>query len=144
MTIISTAGRHKAGLSGHRLPIALEAGDDQNHEAARRHWDRFSRRLPPLATTSLVFAEAVTFFNARGQHAEAVEIGSRLLESPTVTLIQLDEPLLLTAWEYFQQHADKFFSLADCASFVVMRERGLDHALTFNRHFTQAGFQKLP
>ena len=124
--------------------IALEAGDDQNHEAARRHWGRFSRRLPPLVTTSLVFAEVVTFFNARGQHAKAVKIGNRLLQSPAVTLVEVDQPLLLTAWEYFQQHADKSFSLADCASFVVMRARGLDHALTFDRHFTQAGFQKLP
>jgi len=36
--------------------IALEASDDQNHAAARRHWRGFSRRLPPLVTTSLVFA----------------------------------------------------------------------------------------
>jgi len=46
--------------------IALEASDDQNHEAARRHWGRFSRRLPPLVATSLVFGEAVTFFNGKG------------------------------------------------------------------------------
>jgi len=124
--------------------IALEAGDDQNHKAARRHWERFSRRLPPLVTTSLVFAEVVTFFNGKGQHAKAVEIGNRLLESPTVTLVQVDEPGLLAAWEYFQQHADKSFSLADCASFLVMRERGIEQALAFDRHFTQAGFQKLP
>ena len=91
-----------------------------------------------------MFAEVVTFFNAKGQHAKAVEIGNRLLESPAVTLVQVDEPLLLTAWEYFQQHADKRYSLADCASFVIMRERGLDRALAFDRHFTQAGFQKLP
>jgi predicted nucleic acid-binding protein len=97
-----------------------------------------------LVTTALVFAEVVTFFNARGQHAKAVEIGNRLLESPTVTLVQVDEPLLLRAWEYFQQHADKSFSLADCASFLVMRERGIEQALTFDRHFAQAGFQKLP
>ena len=124
--------------------IALEAGDDQNHEAARRHWQHFSRRLPPLVTTGLVFAEAVTFFNTRGQHAKAVEIGNRLLESPAVTLVQVDTPLLLAAWEYFQQHADKTFSLADCASFVVMNEREIQQALAFDRHFMQAGFQKLP
>jgi predicted nucleic acid-binding protein len=56
----------------------------------------------------------------------------------------VDEPLLLSAWEYFQQHTDKSFSLADGASFVVMRERGIEQALAFDRHFTRAGFQKLP
>jgi predicted nucleic acid-binding protein len=124
--------------------IALETSDDQNHEAARRHWGRFSRRLPPLVTTSLVFVEVVTFFNARGRHSKAVEIGEMLLESPAVTLVQVDETRLLAAWDYLRQYADKSFSLADCASFLVMRERGIEQALAFDHHFTQAGFRKLP
>jgi len=67
-----------------------------------------------------------------------------LLESSAVSLVQVDEPLLTTAWEYFQKHSDKSFSLADCASFVVMHERGMEQALAFDHHFTQAGFQRLP
>jgi len=124
--------------------IALEASDDQNHAAARRHWRAFSGRLPPLLTTSLVFAEVVTFFNTRGQHAKAVELGNMLLESPAVELVHVDDLLLLSAWDWFQQYADKSFSLADCASFVVMRQRSVERALAFDRHFIQAGFQKLP
>jgi uncharacterized protein len=124
--------------------IALEAADDQNHAPARQHWDRFSRRLPPLVTSSLVLAEVVTFFNTKRQHSKAVEIGSMLLESPAVSLVQMDEQRLLAARAYFQQHADKTFSLADCVSFLIMRERGIEQALAFDRHFTQAGFQKLP
>lgn len=124
--------------------IALEASDDQDHAAARRHWRAFSRRLPLLLTTSLVFAEVVTFFNTRGQHPKAVELGNMLLESPAVELVHVDDLLLRSAWEWFQQYADKSFSLADCASFVVMRQRGVERALAFDRHFIQAGFQKLP
>ena len=45
---------------------------------------------------------------------------------------------------FLQQYADKSFSLADCVSFVVMRQRGVERALAFDRHFIQAGFQKLP
>ena len=41
------------------------------------------------------------------------------------------------------QYADKSFS-ADCLSFVVMRQRDLERGLSFDRHFIQAGFQKLP
>jgi predicted nucleic acid-binding protein len=124
--------------------IALEAKDDQNHAPARRHWRVFSRRLPPLVTTSLVFSEVVTFFNTRGQHAKAVELGNMLLESPAVEVVHADQSLLLSGWDLFQQYADKSFSLADCLSFVVMRQRGLERALTFDRHYIQAGFQKLP
>lgn len=124
--------------------IAIEAGDDQNHAAARRHWRVFSRRLLPLVTTSLVFSEVVTFFNTKGQHAKAVELGNMLLGSSAVELVQTDESLFLSAWDWFQQYADKSFSLADCVSFALMRQRGLERALAFDRHFIQAGFQKLP
>jgi hypothetical protein len=40
----------------------------------------------------------------------------------------------------FDQHQDKDWSLCDCMSFVLMRERGLDSALTVDHHFVQAGF----
>ena len=45
---------------------------------------------------------------------------------------------------FLQQYADKSFFLADCVSSVVMRQRGVERALAFDRHFIQAGFQKLP
>jgi predicted nucleic acid-binding protein len=91
-----------------------------------------------------VFSKVVTFFNTKGQHAKAVELGNMLLESSAVELVQADESLLLSAWDWFQQYADKSFSLADCVSFALMRQRGLERALAFDRHFIQAGFQKLP
>jgi uncharacterized protein len=38
---------------------------------------------------------------------------------------------------------DKEWGLTDCVSFVVMQERKLTHALTTDRHFSQAGFADL-
>jgi predicted nucleic acid-binding protein len=43
--------------------IALEAADDQYHDAAVQHWRGFIAQLSPLVTTSYVFDEVVTFFN---------------------------------------------------------------------------------
>ena len=42
--------------------------------------------------------------------------------------------------ELYRSRPDKEWSLTDCISFVVMKERGIAEALTGNRHFEQAGF----
>ena len=124
--------------------IALEAADDTNHRAALHHWRSDAGASLPLVTTTYVLAEVVTFFNSRGKHAKAVEIGQRLLTSSTVRIIHVDQSLFFQAWRYFREHSDKTYSLTDCASFVLMRSLELRTALAFDRHFVQAGFQKLP
>jgi len=40
----------------------------------------------------------------------------------------------------YETHQDKTWGLVDCLSFVVMRQHRISVALTFDRHFIQAGF----
>ena len=124
--------------------LALELANDQRHQVAKDHWQLLVKSLPPLVTTSYVFDEVVTFFNSRGYHAKAVQVGNGLLRSPSVKLIHIDDALFQVGWIYFQQHQDKTYSLTDCISFVVMQQRNISTALTFDKHFVQAGFQKAP
>lgn len=124
--------------------IALEAADDQHHAAALRHWRAYVQSRPQLVTTSFVLDEVATFFNSRGRHAKAVEIGERLLASPSVRLLHVDADLFGAAWIYFRRREDKRFSLTDCISFVVMERLGIQSALAFDAHFVQAGFRTLP
>jgi predicted nucleic acid-binding protein len=97
-----------------------------------------------LLTTTCIVDEVATFFNSRGRHAKAVAIGNLLITSRWVELLHVDEDLFHAGWEYLVKHADKHYSLTDCISFVVMRERGLQVALTFDAHFQQAGFNRVP
>jgi uncharacterized protein len=124
--------------------LALELSNDQNHRIAVKHWRSLRKRLPPLVTTSYVFDEVVTYFNGRGHHAKAVEVGNRLLTSPSVQFVQVDEELFKEGWQYFQVHQDKDYSFTDCISFVVMKRSRIESAFAFDQHFVQAGFQKLP
>lgn len=124
--------------------LALELANDQNHESAIGHWHGVRASRPSLLTTSYVFAEIVTFLNRRGFHPKAVQIGTTLLSSPTIELVHVDRGLFDAAWDYFRQHADKIFSLTDCVSFTLMKDRGIAKALTFDGHFRQAGFQNEP
>ena len=124
--------------------IALEIANEQNHLAASSHWQSLDRKSTRFVTTSYVFDEIVTFLNSRRLHAKAVEIGNRLLNSPSVQFIQVSETIFLEAWEFFQKYNDKSYSLTDCVSFVVMEQLKIKEALTFDHHFLQAGFIKLP
>lgn len=91
-----------------------------------------------------MLAEVLAFFNKRGLHAKAVEIGRRLLRSDFVRLVYVDEGLYRAAFEYLESRPDKRYSLTDCLSFVLMDRLGIHQALAFDAHFEQAGFVRLP
>ncbi|MDQ2808077.1 MAG: PIN domain-containing protein [Chloroflexota bacterium] len=124
--------------------IALELVTDGNHRKALEHWERVRNSIDVLVATSYVLDETVTYFNSRNLHAKAVKIGDDLLQSSAVQLVQVDENLLRKGWIYFKQHSDKRYSLTDCISFIVMQQLGIQTALTFDRHFSQAGFIAAP
>jgi uncharacterized protein len=94
--------------------IAIEAADDQNHQAALSHWREIIQSPLHIVTTTYIFDEVVTFFNNRNHHAKAVETGNNLLKSEIIEMIQIDAELLGSGWDYFQKHADKRYSLTDC------------------------------
>ena len=122
--------------------IALEAADDQYHEKVLKHWQKLISRIPLLITTSYIFNEIVTFFNTRNLHSKAIEIGNRLLTSPSIKLIHVDEALFYEAWGYLKKHADKSYSFTDCLSFVLMKRFKIQTALTFDKHFVQLSYNK--
>jgi uncharacterized protein len=63
-----------------------------------------------------------------------------LKASPHVDIVHVDPTLDAQAWQLFTERPDKGWSLVDCASFVVMRQRGILEAFTTDHHFEQAGF----
>ncbi len=124
--------------------LALELKDDQNYESALAHWLNFVETTFTIVITSYVFDETVTYLNSRNHHEKAVEVGENLLLSPTIELIHIDENLFFEGWTMFQKYQDKRYLLTDCISFVVMKQKGLETALTFDNHFVQAGFKVEP
>ncbi|MBM4042986.1 MAG: type II toxin-antitoxin system VapC family toxin [Planctomycetes bacterium] len=58
-------------------------------------------------------------------------------------VVRVDQATYDRAVELYSQRADKEWTLTDCTSFVVMRERGIRDALTGDHHFEQAGFTAL-
>ena len=60
-----------------------------------------------------------------------------------VEVISASTTLFDAALTLYRQRPDKDWGLTDCASFVLMRDRGLTDALATDEHFRQAGFRPL-
>lgn len=66
------------------------------------------------------------------------------LNSQTLTeVIPVDQSQYSSGLDVFEKRRDKDWSLTDCIAFQLMRERGMNAALTSDHHFIQAGFRAL-
>ena len=66
-----------------------------------------------------------------------------LLASTGLEVIPAGNDWFFRGLTLYRGRPDKEWSLTDCISFEVMRERGLTEALTSDHHFEQAGFSVL-
>ena len=95
-------------------------------------------------THSYVLAEFVALAQARGLPRTAVlAYLDDLLEDSAIDLGWVDEALHREGVALLHARLDKTYSLCDAVSFMLMRRRGLDEALTTDRHFEQEGFRRL-
>lgn len=120
--------------------LALIIADDSLHERALA-WQRHI--AGQLLTTEYVLVELVDAMTDPRLRPVAPQVVAMLRASPTVHVEPASTALLEKGLALFATHADKLWSLTDCISFVVMQQRGVTEALTYDRHFEQAGFQAL-
>ncbi|MGK7957884.1 MAG: type II toxin-antitoxin system VapC family toxin, partial [Crocosphaera sp.] len=113
---------------------------DQYHTVALQLAQQFDNY--PLITTDAILLE---FGNALSKNykKEAVKLIETFLNSDYVEVTRLNPDLFNHVLNLYKKHQDKSWGLVDCFSFVVMKKNKVTQALTFDKHFTQAGFQVL-
>jgi predicted nucleic acid-binding protein len=102
------------------------------------------QRRVPLVTTAWVLTELADGM-ARPPSLRRVfsEVAASIENDPTAIIVPADHTLYQRGRELYAARPDKEWSLTDCISFVVMKDRGLTEALTGDHHFEQAGFVAL-
>lgn len=125
--------------------LALLDRDQPSHGSARRSVTELARAGGRLVTTDGVLMELVALATIRSRlpRPALLAILRDLRSSWLVEILPLGPDTLEAAWSLLFARPDKTWSLVDCASFVVMQQRGLTDALTSDHHFTQAGFTAL-
>lgn len=120
--------------------VALLNRDDQYHarcvEAARQ----LKARLVTTAWVLIELADAMAKTNNRNLVAPYI----RTLEKyPRLKIIPFAEALFQRGLQLYDERPDKYWTLTDCISFVVMADEKITEALTGDKHFEQAGFRAL-
>ena len=123
--------------------VALSAPKDALHERAVALARLLGMSRTRLITTRAVLLEIGNFLSSSRSRVAAVELLSSMENDPLIEIVPLSTDLYLKAFGLYKNRPDKEWGLIDCASFVVMGERGITEALTADQHFEQAGFRAL-
>ena len=123
--------------------VALAVPSDAHAEASA-YWSRLvQQRGDALVTTTGVVLEIGNGLASVNRRRAATRLIDLLYRDPAIRVVEIDTSLVDRARDPYRSRPDKAWGLVDCASFVVMRERGIAGALTADRHFEQAGFRAL-
>lgn len=123
--------------------LALSAPTDQFHERAVRLATELETAQARLVTTRAVLLEIGNALSRQRYRAAAVRLLEALETDPSVEVLSLSDDLYARGLQLYCARLDKEWGLIDCASFVVMTDRGMTKALTSDEHFQQSGFRAL-
>jgi uncharacterized protein len=128
------------GLSMPGYQLALVNSKDRWHAIARRFAGGLRR---PLVTTEGVLLEVGNALSSERWRALGIATLAEIRAHPQIAIMAVDGSLAERALAMYSKRQDKEWGLTDCASFVVMQDRGITEALSADQHFVQAGFRAL-
>lgn len=120
--------------------LAMVNPRDQAH---RLVMERAGSLLGPVVTTAWVLTEVGDALAAPAFRLVFRDLMEELWTDEETEIVSASDALFRRGVEFIARRLDKAWSLTDCLSFVVMRDRGLVEALTGDHHFEQAGFRAL-
>ncbi|MEA3179420.1 MAG: uncharacterized protein QOI59_2943 [Gammaproteobacteria bacterium] len=120
--------------------VALVRKRDQLHRQAS-----YFQEHPPgkLLTTEWILTEAGNTLAEPPTREKFTRLLDKLRVRPGVEIVPVRHEHFQQGCDLYAKRKDKDWSLTDCISFVIMKEYGIDSALTSDEDFEQAGFVRL-
>jgi len=116
---------------------------DQWHERAIEA--EYEIGIIRLVTSEQVIIEVLNYFSKfRPDTKQAAITAMRSIRaSDEVEVVLQTEEILAAGFDLYEARLDKGYSLTDCISMNLMREREIYEIITHDKHFTQEGFKIL-
>jgi predicted nucleic acid-binding protein len=123
---------------------AAQDPDDRWHAEATATLRTLVARGARLVTSNHVVGETYSLLLRTQGHAAGFRFVDTLGASGRVTLVHVDEATEREAFALLRRFADQAFSFVDGTSFSLLHRRRLRRAFAFDRHFSVAGFVRIP
>ena len=113
---------------------------EKRHQAAVRLYSEASRRLTHNYVLAVFFSNTPVH---RVIYKPSLQFVTQLANDADIEMVWVDRELHDAGLKLLQAQSDKAYSLCDAVSMALMKREGIMQALTTDRHFEQAGFDRL-
>ena len=123
--------------------IAVTYNDDELHPIARSVTNELGTCR--IVTTEMVLVELLNYASRLGSHMRklASDLAQNILHDADVEVMPQTSRQFREAASRYADRTDQRWGVTDCASFLLMEQRGITEALAYDRDFRQAGFAAL-
>ncbi len=123
--------------------VALLDRRDRLHDRAVELTRELARQARPLVTSDGVLVELGNYFARGPLRAASIDWIYALRGAEGWEIEAWSSATVARAEALYRAHPDKTWSLTDCASMELMRDRRIRDVATTDRGFAQAGFRTL-
>jgi hypothetical protein len=120
--------------------FAIADKTDQFHGKATEILHTLVESKIPMVTSNLIVHETVMLLSRKVSKTAAVHFPEKIYADGDIEIIQTDEEIEQKAYKIFKRYTEQDFTIADCCSFVIMKENQIRHAFTFDKHFAVMKF----
>ncbi len=123
--------------------VAILQQRDQLHEKALSVEEKLGKAQK--VTSELVLIEVLNYFCEFREDVKNFVIMSlnRYMSGTKVEVVACSSEQFQAGFDFYASRLDKGYSLTDCVSMNIMRERNISEILTNDDHFEQEGFRIL-
>ncbi|MEW6674551.1 MAG: PIN domain-containing protein [Nitrospirota bacterium] len=124
--------------------VAIADKNDQYAEEASKQYTGLILKKEELITSDLILVETYNLLSQTVGAKATVRFGNILNSISFLKIEPITKSDWDRGWKILEKYDDKEFSFTDCTSFALMERLKIRTAFSFDVHFTQYGFTKIP